>query len=111
MYYIRTADRLMRTARWVEQFEGGIEVCRITFPFPIRLTPSVSLQRLKKILLDDELGICEELEKEMETLVGTYHDEWSVVVKDPARRRQFRQFVNTVSLLSSTYLLLTRSLG
>lgn len=27
MYYIRTADKLMRTARWVEQFEGGIEVC------------------------------------------------------------------------------------
>jgi len=31
----------------------------------------------------------------MDSLVGTYHDEWSVVVKDPARRRQFRQFVNT----------------
>ena len=26
MYYIRTADKLMRTARWVEQMEGGIEV-------------------------------------------------------------------------------------
>ena len=26
MFYIRTADRLMRTARWVEQFPGGIEV-------------------------------------------------------------------------------------
>lgn len=87
----------MRTARWVEQFEGGIEVCSVTFLFRIQLTPSVSLQRLKKILLDDELGICGELEKEMDSLVGTYHDEWSVVVKDPARRRQFRQFVNTVN--------------
>ncbi|KAI6106917.1 hypothetical protein EDD16DRAFT_1489574 [Pisolithus croceorrhizus] len=76
MYYIRTADKLMRTARWVEQFEGGIE-------------------RLQKILLDDELGICNELEAEMATLVDTYHDEWKAVVKDPARRRQFRQFVNT----------------
>jgi NAD(P)H-nitrite reductase large subunit len=28
MFYIRTADRLMRTARWVEQFEGGMEVGR-----------------------------------------------------------------------------------
>lgn len=27
MYYIHTADKLMRTARWVEQFNGGIEVC------------------------------------------------------------------------------------
>ncbi|KZT30290.1 nitrite reductase [Neolentinus lepideus HHB14362 ss-1] len=76
MYYIRTADKLMRTARWVEQFEGGIE-------------------RLKKILLDDELGICAELEKEMDELVGTYYDEWAAVVKDLTRRKQFRQFVNT----------------
>ncbi|KAF9239853.1 hypothetical protein BU15DRAFT_87858 [Melanogaster broomeanus] len=76
MYYIQTADKLMRTARWVEQFEGGIE-------------------RLKKILLDDELGICADLEKQMDELVGTYSDEWNAVVKDPERRKQFRQFVNT----------------
>jgi len=76
MYYIHTADKLMRTARWVEQFDGGIE-------------------RLKKILLDDELGICLDLEKEMAELVGTYADEWKAVVDDPARRLQFRQFVNT----------------
>ncbi|KAH0839338.1 hypothetical protein J3R83DRAFT_20 [Lanmaoa asiatica] len=82
MYYIRTADKLMRTARWVEQFEGGIE-------------------RLKRILLDDELGICEELEKQMDELVGTYSDEWSEVVKSPERRKQFRQFVNTGERLSS----------
>lgn len=25
MFYIRTADKLMRTARWVESFEGGVE--------------------------------------------------------------------------------------
>ena len=31
MYYIRTADRLMRTARWVEQMDGGIEV-RTSWP-------------------------------------------------------------------------------
>ncbi|KAJ8585502.1 nitrite reductase [Rhizopogon salebrosus TDB-379] len=76
MYYIHTADKLMRTARWVEQFDGGIE-------------------RLKKILLDDELGICMDLEKEMTELVGTYADEWKAVVDDPARKLQFRQFVNT----------------
>ncbi|KAG2156771.1 uncharacterized protein EDB93DRAFT_1238676 [Suillus bovinus] len=76
MYYIHTADKLMRTARWVEQFDGGIE-------------------RLKAILLDDELGICADLEREMEELVGSYADEWKAVVNNPARRRQFRQFVNT----------------
>ena len=26
MYYIRTADKLMRTARWLEGMEGGIDV-------------------------------------------------------------------------------------
>jgi nitrite reductase (NAD(P)H) len=95
MYYIQTAvystqpssshvplfpffqDKLMRTARWLEQFDGGIE-------------------RLKKILLDDELGICAQLEKDMEALVGTYQCEWTTVVNTPERRKQFRQFVNTV---------------
>jgi hypothetical protein len=28
MFYIRTAERLVRTAPWVESFEGGIEVKR-----------------------------------------------------------------------------------
>ncbi|CAE6437499.1 unnamed protein product [Rhizoctonia solani] len=76
MFYIRTADKLMRTARWIEQFEGGIE-------------------KLKKIVLDDELGICADLDREMDALVGTYQCEWTEVVKNPERRQQFRQFVNS----------------
>ncbi|KAB5593146.1 Nitrite reductase (NAD(P)H) large subunit [Ceratobasidium theobromae] len=76
MFYIRTADKLMRTARWIEQFEGGIE-------------------KLKKIILEDELGICADLDQEMDALVGTYQCEWTAVVRDPERRKQFRQFVNT----------------
>lgn len=77
MFYIRTADRLVRTARWIEQFDGGID-------------------KLKRIILDDELGICADLDKEMDALVGTYVDEWAVAVADPNIRKQFRQFVNTV---------------
>ncbi|KZT68487.1 nitrite reductase [Daedalea quercina L-15889] len=76
MYYIRTADKLMRTSRWLEDMEGGIE-------------------KLRRVILDDELGICEDLEKGMEELVGTYYDEWKAVVDDPERQKQFRQFVNT----------------
>ncbi|KAG8783500.1 hypothetical protein FRC12_019663 [Ceratobasidium sp. 428] len=76
MFYIRTADKLMRTARWIEQFEGGME-------------------KLKKVILDDELGICADLDREMDALVGTYQCEWTTVVKDSERRKQFRQFVNT----------------
>ena len=38
MYYIHTADRLMRTARWVEQFEGGIDVGYVPFASHTQLT-------------------------------------------------------------------------
>jgi nitrite reductase (NAD(P)H) len=57
------------------------------------LTP----QRLKRILLDDELGICADLEAEMDALIGTYEDEWKRAVQDPDLRRQFKQFVNSAS--------------
>jgi hypothetical protein len=49
------------------------------------------------VILEDELGICADLDREMDALVGTYQCEWSAVVKDSERRKQFRQFVNTVS--------------
>jgi nitrite reductase (NAD(P)H) len=54
-------------------------------------------QKLKKVILEDELGICADLDREMDALVGTYQCEWTTVVKDPERRKQFRQFVNSVS--------------
>ncbi|KDR71728.1 hypothetical protein GALMADRAFT_253448 [Galerina marginata CBS 339.88] len=75
-YYIMTADKLQRTARWIENMEGGIE-------------------KLRKVIIDDELGICAELDALMDNLVDTYEDEWANVVKDPAKRSQFKQFVNT----------------
>jgi nitrite reductase (NAD(P)H) len=53
MYYILTADRLMRTARWLEKLDGGIEY-------------------VKKVVIDDALGICSDLELQMNELVGTY---------------------------------------
>ncbi|PPQ70227.1 hypothetical protein CVT24_013085, partial [Panaeolus cyanescens] len=75
-YYIMTADRLQRTARWIESLDGGID-------------------KLRKVVVEDSLGICSELESFMQNLVGTYEDEWATVVKDPTKRQQFRQFVNT----------------
>ncbi|ELU36552.1 NADPH nitrite reductase [Rhizoctonia solani AG-1 IA] len=71
-----TAGRTPAIARWIEQFEGGIE-------------------KLKKIILEDELGVCADLDREMDALVGTYQCEWTTVVKNPERRKQFRQFVNS----------------
>ncbi|KAJ7057863.1 nitrite reductase [Mycena amicta] len=75
-YYIMTADRLQRTARWVENMDGGIE-------------------KLRRVILQDELGICKDLDALMANLVDTYQDEWALVVKDPAKRKQFKQFANT----------------
>lgn len=77
MYYIITADRLTRTARWLEKLEGGMEY-------------------LRKVVVEDYLGICKELEEHMEQLIGTYQCEWTTVVRDPERRKFFGEFVNTV---------------
>ena len=75
MFYVRTADRLQRTAPWQESFEGGLE-------------------RLKEIVLDDALGIGPELDAHMERHIATYEDEWAAVLRDPVRLRQFASFVN-----------------
>ena len=46
MYYIRTADRLQRTAPWFEEMEGGIEA-------------------LRAVIFEDSLGICADLDAAM----------------------------------------------
>ena len=76
MYYTQTADRLTRTSVWLEKMEGGLE-------------------HLKNVIIHDSLGICDELERQMQHIVDTYHCEWAEVVNDPEKRRLFNQFVNT----------------
>ncbi|KAF5373008.1 hypothetical protein D9758_001490 [Tetrapyrgos nigripes] len=76
MYYIRTADKLMRTARWLEDMDGGIE-------------------KLRKVIIDDELGICAELEADMNALAGSYFDEWKAILDDTEGLKRFKQFANT----------------
>ena len=74
--YIRSADRLQRTARWVESLgENGRH----------------GLDYLKSVIIDDALGICKDLDDSMEELVGTYFDEWAEVVRNPEKRALFRQ--------------------
>ncbi|MCE3292140.1 MAG: nitrite reductase large subunit [Arthrobacter sp.] len=75
MYYIRTADRLQRTARWQEELDGGIK-------------------HVEDVVVHDTLGIAEELEAAMAKHVDTYIDEWADTLKDPERLRRFRSFVN-----------------
>lgn len=75
MFYIRTADKLQRTARWLEALEGGVDY-------------------LKSVIIDDKLGICEELEFQMSRLINTYKCEWAEVVRNPERRKEFAQYAN-----------------
>jgi nitrite reductase (NADH) large subunit len=76
MYYTQTADRLTRTSVWLEKMEGGVEY-------------------LRDVIINDRLGICAELETQMQFFVDTYQCEWAAVVNDPEKRRLFKQFVNT----------------
>ncbi|RMZ77819.1 hypothetical protein DV737_g4144, partial [Chaetothyriales sp. CBS 132003] len=76
MFYIRTADRLQRTARWVEGLPGGIKY-------------------LREVVLEDKLGICAELEKQMQELVGTFFCEWTETINDAEKRKAFDQFANS----------------
>jgi len=82
MYYILTADRLERTAPWQAKLPSG-------------KNGGGPIEHLKEVIIEDSLGICEELDRRMQHLVDTYHDEWAEVVKDPERRAKFKQFVNT----------------
>ncbi|KZM71822.1 nitrite reductase large subunit [Nocardia terpenica] len=75
MFYIRTADRLQRTAPWQESLEGGIEYVR-------------------RVVCEDSLGIAAELEAAMARHVAGYRDEWAAVLDDPAKLSRFVSFVN-----------------
>ncbi|MCK2036839.1 nitrite reductase large subunit NirB [Microbacterium sp. SSW1-49] len=75
MYYIRTADRLQRTAPWCVEFEGGLD-------------------GLRAVILDDSLGICADLDAAMRTHVERYEDEWAATLRDPEKLRRFESFVN-----------------
>ena len=75
MFYIRTADPLTRTAGWLNKMEGGIDY-------------------LKNVIINDSLGICVELEQDMQRFLSTYTCEWKEVVENPELRKRFTHFVN-----------------
>ncbi|TDC52839.1 nitrite reductase large subunit [Actinomadura sp. KC345] len=75
MFYIRTADRLQRTATWLESLDGGLDY-------------------LREVIVDDRLGICADLDAAMERHVAAYSDEWRDTLDDPDRLRRFVSFVN-----------------
>ena len=75
MYYVRTADRLQRTASWLEALDGG-------------------LGHLREVIIDDRLGLGAELDAAMARHVASYADEWRATLEDPARLERFVSFVN-----------------
>lgn len=79
MFYVRTAERLQRTSTWRENLEGGLDY-------------------LKAVVIDDSLGIAQELEAQMQHVVDTYACEWKEAVTDPTVRRRFRHFVNSAQV-------------
>jgi nitrite reductase (NADH) large subunit len=64
MYYILTADRLERTAHWQKKLPGSKD------------GKGGPIEHLKEVIIEDSMGICEELDTRMALLVDTYHDEW-----------------------------------
>ncbi|HEY0697266.1 MAG TPA: nitrite reductase large subunit NirB [Micromonospora sp.] len=75
MFYIRTADKLQRTAAWIEAMDGGLD-------------------HLRSVVVDDSLGLGEQLDATMAQHVASYSDEWRDTLDDPVRLRRFASFVN-----------------
>ncbi len=75
MYYVRTADRLQRTAPWIDSLEGGLD-------------------RVREVVVDDALGLGSELEGAMAQHVTGYRDEWADTLDDPDKLARFVSFVN-----------------
>jgi nitrite reductase (NADH) large subunit len=75
MFYIRTADRLQRTAAWLESLDGGLDY-------------------LREVIMKDSIGICADLDAQMEHHTATYADEWAATLDDPEKLSRFVSFVN-----------------
>lgn len=76
MYYIKTANPLTRTSKWLTTLEGGIEY-------------------LKDVIINDSLGIAEQLERDIIHLINSYKCEWKEVVNTPELRSKFKAFANS----------------
>ena len=76
MFYIRTADKLQRTSVWFENLEGGMDY-------------------LRSVIIDDKLGINDELEKEMARIRQLFVCEWKETVDSPEAQIRFAHFINS----------------
>ena len=75
MFYIRSAEKGQRTSVWLESLAGGLEY-------------------LKHIIIDDKLGLAQELENEMAYSIGRYQCEWKTTLDNPDKLKRFQHFIN-----------------
>ena len=90
MFYIRTADRLQRTAPWVEQLDGGLD-------------------HLRDVVCNDSLGLAAEFEEAIARHVEGYACEWKGVLEDPDKLSRFVSFVNAPDVADPTVTFIERS--
>ena len=76
IFYVRTADRMQRTSVWMENMEGGLDY-------------------LKSVVIDDKLGVCEDLEQQMQHIIDSYQCEWKTTLEDESKLKRFRHFINS----------------
>lgn len=76
MFYVRTADKLQRTSVWLDNLEGGVDY-------------------LREVIVDDKLGLNEQLEIDITKLVEAFRCEWSDVVDSEAQQKRFAHFINS----------------
>ncbi|EGU57531.1 nitrite reductase subunit NirD [Vibrio nigripulchritudo ATCC 27043] len=76
MFYIRTSAPLQRTSVWLENMEGGVDY-------------------LREVIVDDKLGINEQLEKDITKLVAEYRCEWTDTINDDRQLKRFSHFINS----------------
>ena len=76
MFYVRTADKLQRTSVWMDNLEGGVDY-------------------LREVVVNDKLGINEQLETDINKLITEYRCEWSEVVESEEQQKRFAHFINS----------------
>ena len=83
MFYVRTADRLQRTAPWVESLDGGLD-------------------HLRDVVCNDSLGLAADFEDAVARHVDGYACEWKGVLDDPDKLSRFVSFVNAPDVADPT---------
>jgi len=76
MFYIRTADKLQRTASWLDNLEGGLDY-------------------LRGVIIEDKLGLAAELEADLAAVRADYACEWQQTVADVSQLSRFAHFINS----------------